>query len=352
MSFIVPSSPIDFLVSRKFPGVPKKFVPPMPWLNGADSATSRSDWRTAEFEKAQQYRSELSALPADEIARRYETERAKWDAENVARIEQEESGRVFNQPGANADLEYWSRMPHWSLDEAIALSFGKAPELVSWKAIEPHVRVSPFAARYARLRELASRALKWQHLYDPITPNLFIAWTERVGLEFPAPLKQLAFVRAENFKDWPKLYEEMKEAKDKIIADWRDHAEQQLATAKEFAQRRDDAMARVAILESEIAALRNELEKAREARKEKSLGTRERDSLLKITIGMAMAGYKYDPRSSRNPATSEIVDDLLRLGVGVDAETLRKFLREGVQLLPGDDTDNYSGSPAFLKPST
>jgi len=55
---------------------------------------------------------------------------------------------------ANAEQD-WSKMAHWTLDEAVALSFGKAPELVHWQIISKYVQLSRFAVEYQRRRELA-----------------------------------------------------------------------------------------------------------------------------------------------------------------------------------------------------
>ena len=65
-----------------------------------------------------------------------------------------------------------------------------------------------------------------------------------------------------------------------------------------------------------------------------AVATRERESLLKLVIGMAIAGYRYDPKASRGPVTSEIVNDLEKLGIPLDADTVRKYLREARELLP------------------
>lgn len=67
---------------------------------------------------------------------------------------------------------------------------------------------------------------------------------------------------------------------------------------------------------------------------EKSLMTVERESLLKLVIGMAISGYKYDPKSSRNSATAEISADLEKLGVGLDQDTVKKWLKEAIAVLP------------------
>ena len=66
------------------------------------------------------------------------------------------------------------------------------------------------------------------------------------------------------------------------------------------------------------------------------LGTRERETLLKIIIGMAVKGYRYDPEAKRNTAVSDIVKDLEELGIAVSDDTVRKYLKSASQLLPSE----------------
>jgi hypothetical protein len=58
----------------------------------------------------------------------------------------------------------------------------------------------------------------------------------------------------------------------------------------------------------------------------------ERSSLLKMVLGMAVSKYGYRPSAARNSATGEnkgsIYADLELLGLGLDAETVRKFIKE------------------------
>lgn len=67
-----------------------------------------------------------------------------------------------------------------------------------------------------------------------------------------------------------------------------------------------------------------------------ALSTKERESLLKLVIGMAVEQYQYDPRSARNEATAHIASDLEINGVPLDRDTILKWLREASQLLPND----------------
>lgn len=69
---------------------------------------------------------------------------------------------------------------------------------------------------------------------------------------------------------------------------------------------------------------------------EKPLLTRERDTLLKLIIGLAIEGYRYAPRASRNEAIGEISRDLQKLGIALDQGTIRKWLQEASQILPNN----------------
>lgn len=64
---------------------------------------------------------------------------------------------------------------------------------------------------------------------------------------------------------------------------------------------------------------------------EKILASRERDTLLKLLIGMAVAGYSYNPAASKSPVTKEIADDLASLGISVSDDTVRKYLKQAAE---------------------
>ena len=76
------------------------------------------------------YCAELAALSGEEITQRYDAEKQRECRQAVEKSEREERERFFNLPEASADYDHWSKAAHWTLDEAIALSFGRAPEVV------------------------------------------------------------------------------------------------------------------------------------------------------------------------------------------------------------------------------
>ena len=68
----------------------------------------------------------------------------------------------------------------------------------------------------------------------------------------------------------------------------------------------------------------------------KSIGTRERDTLLKLIIGMARDSYNYDPKLNRSSVPQEISNDLAKHGISMDVDTVRKWLKQAAEFLPGE----------------
>lgn len=84
-----------------------------------------------------------------------------------------ERSRFFNRPGAGADFVRWSKAAYWTIDEGVALLLGKAPEVVNWESVRDSADVSPFARRYAELRDLALRSQDSGQLTRRSVPALF-----------------------------------------------------------------------------------------------------------------------------------------------------------------------------------
>ena len=64
-------------------------------------------------------------------------------------------------------------------------------------------------------------------------------------------------------------------------------------------------------------------------------GTRERETLLKLVIGMAVEAYRHDPSAGRSTAPGEIAEDLAKHGLSVTDDTIRKYLKEAaIKVLP------------------
>lgn len=74
---------------------------------------------------------------------------------------------------------------------------------------------------------------------------------------------------------------------------------------------------------------------------EEPLSTKERNTLLKMIVGMAIGGYKYGPKSKNNgPAIEEIREDLDAEGIPLSDDTIRNYLKEAVEtVLNGKKVD-------------
>jgi hypothetical protein len=64
-----------------------------------------------------------------------------------------------------------------------------------------------------------------------------------------------------------------------------------------------------------------------QASADKALSTKERETLLKLVIAMAVDGYGHDPAASKSNVPMEIVEAVDRLGMSVSDDTVRKYLK-------------------------
>ncbi len=159
-----------------------------------------------------------------------------------------------------------------------------------------------------------------QQLYDCSLPGFFVAWLKRNRIDFPAELEAAVVAHGHQVQDWKSNYDEAI----KLIEHWRRLHDEKSASL-------ETASVQLARLESLTETLR---ERSVNQPQEKSLGTRERDSLLKLVIGMAVGWYGFDPKAAKNEATAEIASDLERVGISMHADTVRKWLGEAAVHLP------------------
>ena len=143
-----------------------------------------------------------------------------------AKAVEEERALFFNQPHAVADLSYWGKMALWTLDEAIALSLGKSPNVVNWSAvngegdsyIRTSLRASPFRREYARRRQLTSRAAAAYELSDPIKPEAFLTWSLNTFDAVPAELIEQVRAMGKRIADLHVLTERVAELEAQLAA--------------------------------------------------------------------------------------------------------------------------------------
>lgn len=302
---------IDFLVKRQFPD-----AQPFNML-AALLSNENGNIKDVNLPPAEIYRRTLKAKPQHEIEDLYHQEMQKVYKEM-------DENRFFNKPDAEADFDYWAKMPEWTIKEAVALSFGKSPDVMATRIKEIPVNNSPFIEKYLKLTELVIRAKKAKlftnstitFLDDQILPYKFVNWTQLNEIEFPAELAEKVL----------KIYEVNKPPKTEY--------EQTLEKLKSLNTPNKVPETPLTDMAKRHLEAKKENNKKLIPNAPKPLHTKEKETLLKIIIGLAVDGYGYDPKASKSPIPKEISGNLALHGVSVSDDTIRKWLKEAAEYLP------------------
>lgn len=67
---------------------------------------------------------------------------------------------------------------------------------------------------------------------------------------------------------------------------------------------------------------------------DKPLGAKERESLLKMVLGMAVKRYQLKQYENHHTTAAAIASHVEQLGLSIDADTVHKYLKQAVQLMP------------------
>lgn len=203
----------------------------------------------------------------------------------------------FGVEGREADMQHWARMQRWSLDEAVALSIGFEPCGDLFAGSDGMPVQSDVLAFYFKRRALIEDNFDWGSVAAPgrnRVPDL-VRWFDKVELDVP---------------------------------------EQLLAAADKY--------------HSLSIGKKSKLGRA-DAADDKPLDPRERSTMLKMIITMAVQGYRYNPKAERSTIPSEIESDMNLLGVGINLETIRKHLRSGSELLDDEVLEDLGASGRIKK---
>lgn len=161
---------VSFLVRRAHPG-----------LTGTEVEDPTLQFIPDELRAAAAYRTRLLSLAYPVFYELILSEKLAAEAEAERKL-------FFHHPDAIADFDYYGKAACWSLDECVALSFGKEPQKVNLELISPYVKVSPFALRYERRHDLFLRAKRVEQISDPAEPAAFLGWAKRNDIDMPQGL--------------------------------------------------------------------------------------------------------------------------------------------------------------------
>jgi len=322
---------IYFLLNRRYPILPLNPKPGGSFVLGKPTPPVDPEARKAFYD-------ELKALDDDELEERCRVARLEDAEAKVRASEREEAARPYNGVAAVPDYAHWTRMAYWSQEEAVALTLGRNPSAVVKKYVMSLVGRSPFADRYAKLSELVRRAVIAKQLFDPTYIGPYLAWAQRNAIEIDAKLLEAVQGRDIQVADWKACFDTLS-ATHELVKERLEVSKQQTGRSIEQFRELSAATEKRARVHAEIVAdLQARLsETLRSKGPPKGLGAKERASLLKLVAGMAVGGYGYKPGGKRSDVVPEIVADLERAGAALDADTVRKYLREACELLPPAD---------------
>lgn len=292
--------PIEYLVNKKYPwGYKTQEVIKAKKASGAHSKFSIEESNKS-LQPIEEYRKQLIDLKnnhSQEFELLLETEKSKDREEARLKFEREEKGRFYNQPSANMNINYWGKLDYWSLDESVALSFGKNPKYVNWKKIEPLLPHNVFAQKYEQLREMCLRARDGGILYDKMYPQTFVQWIKQKNISFPDELEKLVLESQIKSIDWKKEYKKLEEIyeKNKITS------EQEISLLQN----------KIKAQETEILGLQQQLSQISEANNNsnniissnESQTKRKLNNVLKILYYLIKKRLAYDPLNPRATAT-------------------------------------------------
>lgn len=327
----------DYLISRKFPF--RRFLKQPNFKNEA--------WRQSYAAEISLYQAELGAKTFDEVLALHRAEKGKELEAHRARLELEDKLRPHHGPQSKADYATWAEIPSWSLDEGIALSLDRDPRQVSARSLEPYTAASSFAQEFFRRQMIAMRVAADGGLQTPRTRStIFLRWMQKMAFDPPRGLVEAVEQRGPHAEDFDDALTEhsLRFPAPKILptnVNFRAALEANIQPIKALLSAKDEAIAQ---RDAELARLSAELAAVKERKQDQTatrdiaakdrLSTAEKNSLLKLVIGLAVGGYAFDPNAGKSAVPPEIAADLEKLGIALDADTVRKYLREGATLLP------------------
>ena len=245
----------------------------------------------------------LNALPLDILRTQFTEEGEPTTTEQRLWLEQERielkdyvlrftvwDSALFAQNDGLADFDHWAKSAHYTVDEAVLLSVGLEPAAHFIREIDGGTagdRPDPPTRHLRAQRLLFRRALDpGMNGWKP-TPEKILGWINKVDLKVHPGFRRML-----------------------------------------------EAATRPAESKNQSAVVIEDTKVQTSAR----FDPRERTSMAKLLVLMAIDAYGYEPRASRSPIPNEIEGIAHRNGVGLTAQTIRTYLKLGAEQLPEDWT--------------
>lgn len=227
----------------------------------------------------------------------------KWRSVQAEEETKREAAHPINQHVADAETyDFYSKAAYWTAEEGCALLVARNPRKFDLNTVTPYGSISKTARQFLDLHDLVTRASSMLQLSPRSAPRSFLEWAKRNRIPIPKDLATAV------------------EGNGSQVVDWKTMHDQQVERVTELQARNDQLEARSTATSTDLNTI--------------PLDPRERTSLLKIILGLAIAIYGHDPRQVRMTTVSEIRSELDRVGIALSDDTIRKYLREANELAP------------------
>lgn len=189
---------------------------------------------------------------------------------------------------AEAAFAYWAKLSFWTIEQPAALLIGADPDVILDGPALASTSPTEVRVAYLKMFRLLDSHIRMSDIGTNQPPTEIIEWALHAKVDPPPALV------------------------DAVRAQGRTLIEQrtQMRTLQ-------DQPAEVPTVE-------------------RPLGERERATLLRMIIGMAIGGYGHDPYAKRSDVPKTIADDLADLGLECSDQTVREKLKDARELLAND----------------
>lgn len=217
------------------------------------------------------------------------------------------------------NYEFWRRASYWTVEEGVALFLDKEPRLFNSEALKDAPRDHPTVNTFFEWLELATRATHVSRLSTTPTPEEFLEWRKALGADWNRDEIQALFLEEQD--DGNPL-----SAIDYMASYFALEAAYQTALKRN--QELQDELD-----EHAFCMLNSDFEIETKPRRS-GFDDRQRKSLLKIVLPLAISKYRFNPKFSKNAAPKNMEGATTECGLTVTDETIRNHLKEAVQLFP------------------
>ncbi len=299
-----------------------------------------TDWLDESL-SAYTMRCELGAL-SDEMLLEMHENRLAHHRDRLQRAKADlEAGLYFNKPGAFADYGFFARQLLWTVEQAVALSLGRKPEVLNSTAIasegQDAIR-SDLANEYEARLKIAYSWIRAGQLDTEATPGKMLAWLQRAHLVYPDELAKAVESIGHQVADWKTLYDEQVDEKVLLIEE-NQHLQRVVEQwAKELTEVSTNSNAMITELKAELEEANATIEKlgvqCGQASKMQfeAIDARERNTLHKILYSVAVQKYRFDPEAKQSSVPTNIESATDREGLHVSSKTIKRHLDLASQL--------------------